>query len=73
MQFFHLSKISQIDFSLDLINRQNVPFLRSDSLFATVSFKAISLTNQSTDGKAHIGTAFQLLDITVQSTLANVY
>lgn len=33
-----------------------------------LSFKGIPPTDQSTDGKAHIGTAFKLLDIIVQST-----
>jgi len=68
-QSFQPSEISQIYLSPILSHMQNThPFFRSDTLFATLSFKGIAPINQSTDGKANTGTAFKLHDISVQSS-----
>lgn len=67
MELLHPSKMSTIDFSLGLTNREKVPIPQILSL-PHLSFKGISPTDQNTDGKAHTGTAFKLLDIIVQST-----
>lgn len=70
MQFFQPSEISHIDFCSQ---EKHPQFLRSDTLFATLSFKGIAPISQSTDSKANTGTAFKLHDISVQSSSANFY